>query len=307
MPSAKRTITIFLFTFVVLEATARWGLGLGTPPLSVQHPTIEYMFAPNQDVHRFGNRQIYNAQGMRSEPLVNVGDRHLSLVFGDSVINGGNLTDHSELATTLATDNNAFFGNVSAGSWGPGNYRAWIDEFGLLGAQTAIFVLSNHDLNDQPTFAPLDPTTHPTETPLFALGEGVSRYLPRYLPSWLAHAFKENSPAVSDAAPDGQPTGLEDLETIFALLNSEGVSACIIHHPTQAELAGAPRNGKAKFEALATAWGIPNIDMMASYLEQIDASQLYREHDDIHVNEKGQQALSEALSRCAASAIVPSK
>ncbi|MCW4153907.1 hypothetical protein OM427_30890 [Halomonas sp. 18H] len=55
-----------LVTLVVIgELVARYGLGLGTPPLSVSHPKIEYMFAPNQDVSRFHNRQLFNEYGMR--------------------------------------------------------------------------------------------------------------------------------------------------------------------------------------------------------------------------------------------------
>jgi hypothetical protein len=66
---------IFVFAAVVVlsilgaaEAVSRLYLGLGHPPLSVAHPTIEYMFAPDQDVSRFGNRQVYNAYGMRNDP-----------------------------------------------------------------------------------------------------------------------------------------------------------------------------------------------------------------------------------------------
>ena len=51
-------ITI-VFTIASGEIFARYYLGLGTPPLSVTHPTIEYMLKPNQDVYRFGNHIIY--------------------------------------------------------------------------------------------------------------------------------------------------------------------------------------------------------------------------------------------------------
>ena len=49
------------------EGVERFGLEqLGTPPLSIAHPKFGYMFAPDQDVMRFGNRQLYNELGMRS-------------------------------------------------------------------------------------------------------------------------------------------------------------------------------------------------------------------------------------------------
>ena len=299
-------LSISVLTVVLAEAGARWGLGLGTPPLSVEHPTIDYMFAPNQDVNRFGNRQVFNSFGMRSEPLDDVGERQLILVFGDSVLNGGNLTDHKELATTLATDDDTFFGNVSAGSWGPGNYRAWIDEFGLLGADDVVFVLRDHDLNDQPEFKPLNPNTHPTERPLFALGELVTRYLPRYLPDEIASVFALETPDSRDhPVTMNRPTGIEDMQDIFARLAANGVSSCILFHPTQSELDGEDRTGTAVFQELADSWDIPSIDLASAYLERGNPSQFYRENDNIHINAAGQQVLAAELSRCHAQAQVP--
>ena len=65
------TYTIFgVFFFLSIgEIFARYFLGLGTPPLSISDPRIEYMFKPNQDVYRFGNHFITNQYGMRSEPF----------------------------------------------------------------------------------------------------------------------------------------------------------------------------------------------------------------------------------------------
>ena len=51
------------------ELFARLYLGLGDPPLFVADDTIEYLFAPNQDVTRFGNRVRYNAYSMRSDDI----------------------------------------------------------------------------------------------------------------------------------------------------------------------------------------------------------------------------------------------
>ncbi|WLT39310.1 hypothetical protein NON20_06955 [Synechocystis sp. B12] len=98
-------------------------MGLGDPPLSVTHPTIEYMFKPNQDAIRFGNRFRTNSYGMRSEELPkSKNDSELRvLVFGDSVINGGNLTDQSDLATEIvkseiSQNKELTIANISAGS-----------------------------------------------------------------------------------------------------------------------------------------------------------------------------------------------
>ena len=115
------------------EIFARYYLGLGTPPLSITHQKIEYMFKPNQDVKRFGNHIIINQYGMRTAPFaVHKADGEFRImVFGDSVLNGGNQTDHAALATTILHEKlsvakqRVVVGNISAGSWGPGNWLAY--------------------------------------------------------------------------------------------------------------------------------------------------------------------------------------
>jgi hypothetical protein len=113
------------------ELIARFVLGLGDPPLSVDHPTIEYLFAPSAEHRRFGNEFRTNRYHARSDefPQTRVSNEVRVLVLGDSVPNGGNLTDQSELATELLKDKLAealnlevFVGNASAGSWSP---RLW--------------------------------------------------------------------------------------------------------------------------------------------------------------------------------------
>ncbi len=175
------------------EIAARVLLGLGDPPLSIAHPTIEYMFKPNQDTYPLHHHVHINAYGMRS-PDFPARKRDASeyrvIVFGDSVINGGNQTDDAQLATTLLQQELStklgrpvVVGNVSAGSWGPPNMLAYAREFGFFDADMVLIVVSSHDYSDAPTFEPLNPSTHPTERPTSALYDGATRYLPRFIPS----------------------------------------------------------------------------------------------------------------------------
>lgn len=92
--AASRAVSHTTRLFLVLalmgiagELFARFALDLGTPPLWVTNDRVEYMFRPNQDLHRFGNRIKINAYGMRSEELP-LDDTDKVLVFGDSVLNG---------------------------------------------------------------------------------------------------------------------------------------------------------------------------------------------------------------------------
>jgi len=58
---AKWGLLVAVVALVGGEAVARYGLGLGDPPLSMAHTDIEYVFRPNQECLRFGNRVAYNA------------------------------------------------------------------------------------------------------------------------------------------------------------------------------------------------------------------------------------------------------
>ena len=302
-----RISLIIFFLFLLLEIGARWGVGLGTPPLTIEHPSIDYMFAPNQDVSRFGNRQIYNAQSMRSLPLKTVGNRQLVLAFGDSVLNGGSLSDQKKIATTIATNKDTFFGNVSAGSWGPGNYRAWINEFGLFNAQVVIFVLSDHDFVDQPDFAALDPNTHPTKRPFMAISELVTRYLPRYLPKSLGAPLRLETQKITRNKPLGQNTVEEDFNSMLDQFAKGRIRVCMLFHPRQTELAGGLRKGIAGFKEIASSWKVPTLDLASRYRELKEPTSVFRDNDDIHLSDKGQEVLSVALRDCLVISAVPLK
>jgi hypothetical protein len=200
-----RGLAIVALALGIGDVFSRFVLGLGSPPLSIAHPKIEYMFKPNQDVQRFGNRVLIKAYGMRTADFARVkpvGEFRV-MVFGDSVLNGGSLTDHADLATTLLTDKLTIFldspvvvGNISAGSWGPGNWLAYAREYGFFDADVVVLVISSHDIADNPTFAPLDPHTLPQVPPFSALTEGITRYLPRYLPGFETSSAPEGAPLI---------------------------------------------------------------------------------------------------------------
>ena len=212
------------------EVLSRYYLGLGTPPLSVAHPTIEYMFKPNQEVTRFGNRFVINRYGMRTDdfPAQKRPGELRIMVYGDSVVNGGNLTDHAGLATTMLrrelearTGRDVVVGNISAGSWGPGNWLAYAREYGFFGADMIVLVISSHDSGDVPTFQPLDPATHPTESPVSAFWEGIERYVPRYIQG-LAGVGTDKKVATEIRSPEVSTRGLGDLGSVDEVDSQRG-------------------------------------------------------------------------------------
>ncbi len=283
-----------LGALVALELYARIGLGLGTPPLYVSDPDIEYMFAPDQDVMRFGNRQRFNPYGMRSEdiPPAKPDGEFRVLAIGDSVLNGGSLTDQSELATSLLTQDGIRVLNASAGSWGPQNMRAYLDRFGLFDADLVVVVLSSHDAGDVPGFQPLDPATHPQARPLLALTEAALRYLPRYLPRFGAGGAGggagQDEPPPSETAPIAA-SALDAVRAIAAL----PVPVCIVLHPNRDEYRAEKR--MPGFFALRDAAGDATVIDEAPF---IPAETAYR--DPIHPSAEGQRALARAIAACSA-------
>jgi lysophospholipase L1-like esterase len=314
---SKYTIRI-IFSVILLVSTgeifARYYLGLGTPPLSVTHPSIEYMYRPNQDVYRFGHHFITNQYGMRSPPLnQNKNSQELRvMVFGDSVVNGGSPTDQTELATSILKDRltkllnkNVFVGNISAGSWGPGNWLAYAKEYGFFHADIIVLVLSSHDYNDNPTFAPLDGTTQPTENPSSALIEGLEIYLPRYLPHTSNNPSQSNKPPAIESYAGTQDESnnekevqkaLKDLKSFLELAKSNSKTVLVFQHYEQPEIeSGRPKPGYQLIKITCEKLGITPTSLEPYFRKSIEGGiDPYR--DFIHPNQVGQKLIAEAIA-----------
>ena len=85
--------------FLGLEFFLRGHYGLGDAVLMLADDEYEYIAQPSQRRRRFGHTVIYNSQSMRNEELVPGSLRILCL--GDSILNGGTITDQRHLATSI--------------------------------------------------------------------------------------------------------------------------------------------------------------------------------------------------------------
>lgn len=308
---------------LIVELVARYALGLGTPPLSVSHPTIEYLFKPDQDIKRFGNRFQTNSFGMRSEEFaVQPADRERRvLIFGDSVVVGGSQMDQASIATELLKErlraaspgNLVTVGNVSAGSWGPGNWRAWLGEYGHLGASQVILVVSSHDLEDNPTFAPLNPLTHPETNPSSATHELLTRYfnINSFLNKLKSYGlFRESSQdqiitnrsASHRKAPSKELSasvkrGLDDLQGLVQGLRDKGVKVGVVQFWERGETAsGNPRPEHSALFRLFRDMGVPAIQSIDFFWQCSSSPSVDLYVDSIHpYTEAGQECLADAI------------
>lgn len=286
------------------ELFARYYLGLGDPPLSISDPDIEYLFAPSQDVSRFGNQVKYNAYSMRSDTFPNekAEDEALRvIVLGDSIVNGGSKTDQNDLATELLKQQLreelgqvVQVGNVSAGSWRPGNLLAYLTKHGLFDADVFLLVLSSHDAADVPTFEPLVGVSRafPKHKPLFALEEAIFRYLPRFLPG--------NKATPNQSQPTQDPfdiegfIALEDLEALAKLIQAAKTPLVLLQHPERKELEDGYKPGYQAIADVADQLGIQKRDLGPYLQEAIDSGQkVYT--DTIHLAKAGHAAMAKAF------------
>lgn len=166
-----------------VEGYLRLSWGFCDAVLIQADPALEYMAQPNQDRYRFKQHIVYNEYSQRNEAVDS--SKVIILGLGDSVINGGTLTDQDSLATTLLTNTLSVDGkcvqvlNISAGSWGPDNCMAYLNQYGTFGAAAAFLVCSSHDVYDTMDFMPVVDTdvSFPSKQYRFALYELVDRYL----------------------------------------------------------------------------------------------------------------------------------
>lgn len=304
-------LIVLLLLGVVGELFARFYLGLGDPPLSQADPKIEYLFKPDQDCHRFGNRIRYNHYSMRSDdfPAHKADPRELRvLVVGDSVINGGVQTDQSKLATTLLQQRLSadlgrpvVVGNVSAGSWGPPNEQAYLKRFGLFDADVLVIVLSSHDAHDVPTFEPVVGVspTFPDHRPVLALWEGFERYL---LPRFRGPAPTPADPGAPVPGATTAPVKQADVDASLAALRemirmakSTRAAVVVAQYPEAAELAAPPKPGYQLIADEARKDGVePTAIAPAFAAAKARGEDPYR--DPIHPNDAGQRIIADVLS-----------
>jgi hypothetical protein len=306
-------VLLMLLLVAAVELFARYGLGLGDPPLSMPHPTTEYIFRPNATYHRFGNKVHYNAYSMRSDnfPPTKHHPRELRvMMLGDSVINGGNLTDQAELASQRLQHmlgdrlgRPVVVGNISAGSWGPGNLDGYVKLYGMFDADLAIIVLNSEDWTDVRTFEPTAGVSpaFPTETPQLALQEGVFRYLPRYLPKWAdPGAYLDFNDTPQFAAHSPRPGWTEPansgpaFRSLIKRIQRKQIPVVVLQHAREDELGGDWQRGHQKFRQIAEEMGAAVVQLRPALRKAVNqGSNPYR--DPIHLNAVGQRVLAERV------------
>lgn len=301
-----QTVILILLLAILLiaiaEIVARFGLGLGNPPLWQTDSKIEYLMQPSKSYRRFGKRISYNSHSMRSDELSKEKtnpDELRILVIGDSIINGGAHIDQDALATSIlqtklreVLDRPVVVCNIAAAGWGPPNYLEYIKRFGTFDADIALIVVNSEDYCDAPTFEPLS-KKRPQQKPLFALQEIFSKYVPLIVQR-LKRAGKITKPIREIPTSDQIKVCLDAVKEIVGLLRKDSVRVLFVQHLDKIELAGEPDIGHGKLGSVIQELDIDPVQLGGCFAKAIkDGIEPY--YDRIHPSEAGQKVIGEVL------------
>ena len=146
-------VMLLILILVAGEVVGRY-YGLRSFPLFQASSAYEYIHVANQKVRIYGNRYETNEFSMRSKAVLD-SDTTIILLIGDSIVNGGNLTDQDSLASTILENRlSRYFSrrirvlNIATGSWGPDNAAAYLKEKGTFNADLILLVFSSADAFD---------------------------------------------------------------------------------------------------------------------------------------------------------------
>ena len=278
---------VLLSLFIVGELLLRMIWGFGNMPLYVESKQYEYIFAPNQEMTRFGVHFYVNSYSQRSkEPDAN---KKIVLGLGDSVINGGAQTDNDSLATSIVSVSTEYqMLNISAGSWGPDNCAAYLKEQGLFDAKAIFVVLSSHDASDLMDFTPTVGVhkSYPKENYLLATFEVFDRYIiPRIFKMKETINPDERVLKGIDKGSDWNG-GWDELKDIAW---SAEIPMILILHAEQSELKAGDYNEKGQ---MIQRWAIEN---QIKLIKDITVLKEENYRDNIHVNESGQRVLADLM------------
>lgn len=284
-----RFLLFGLLFLVIAELVLRFFFGFCDTVLMQESSTFEYIPQPNQSRYRFGRDIVYNSLSMRSEELDSSAVK--ILCFGDSVINGGVLTDQDSLATMILDNriSNLYaqkvqFLNISAGSWGPDNGFAYLKEYGNFGAKLILLFVSSHDAYDTMNFEKVvdNHKSFPSHQYFSAIYELLDRYLiPRLIPT------KDDSTSTDELGINKkkeESTFNPGFKQFIEYSKQQHIPLIVYLHAEKSELKSSRYNEQGQeIMELLNANSIPLLTDLNSGLEVSD----YR--DKIHLNEKGQR------------------
>lgn len=312
MKIALIVLAVVVGLAIAVEVGLRAIVGFGNPPIYLPDDKIGYRLAPNQGVRRFGNRMEINEYSMRSPAITPVVPENTwrVLLLGDSVANGGWWTDQDdtisalmtqELKSELVSESGSALAdvevyNASANSWGPRNELAYLQRFGMFGAQVLVLTINTDDLfGRMPASLVVGrDRNYPARKPPFAIAEAFTRYI---LPA-------PAMPSLPEEKGDLVGKNIEAIRQIHQLARENNSKFLLAMTPLRRELGEpGPRDYEVKLrqrlQEFTQQQQIEYIDFLPQFNAVEQGDRFYRDH--IHLSPKG----NEFVARAIGNALIP--
>ena len=296
-------LAIFLFlSLVALEIAGRLA-GLHKPLLYLR-TDYGYRVEPSQDLRILGKSVYYNQQGLRAPEinLVATGGTVRILCVGDSITNGGTVTDQAftypyvlgELLKETGIEAETL--NGSANGWALENEAGWLKAHGIFNSNFVVLQVATHDLFQRQAkseLVDLNPS-FPSRAPRLAietlvrkivlprLGIGPDTRDPGYAPGVYTELDVERS--------------LRALDQIRKLVGDAGGTLLVIpiEQPRRFEpVDELTLEAKARLRMWAAQSNVPVIET-ARAMEEDGGERLFR--DPMHPNEKGNRTIARLVA-----------
>ncbi|WP_046759008.1 hypothetical protein [Kordia jejudonensis] len=289
-------IGVIVFVTVGLEVYLRMYYGFCNTVLFQVDPEFEYIAQPNQQRYRFRNNIVYNSKSMRSEEIDSTAE--IILGFGDSILNGGVLTDQDSLATTIISNSlsNLYqkkiqFLNISSGSWGPDNAHAYLEKYGNFNSKSIFLFVSSHDAYDNMEFEEnVDKYAQlPSKQYSIAIYELFDRYLLPRISQKLNPSTSQNNGSGIDKRNRTNSFN-PGFQSFLDYANAHNMSFTIYLHADYSELIACEYNEQGqKIIAFAKAHSIPLV-LDLKYDPEIPDLR-----DGIHLTNQGQRKMAKTI------------
>lgn len=286
-----RKIFVACLIIVAVELILRI-IGFGDIPVYYSSTHYEYALKPNQHMNRFGNNIHINAAGMRSDVLQK-GEMRV-LKFGDSVLHGGVATDQSELASQLLEDElktqmpAVRVLNVAAGSWGPDNAYAWMQEHSDFQARAIVLVFSSHDWQDQMTFRKVvgEVPFYPNSQPALAITDASRWIYSRWFSEVNWDDLEENEEITYQRGKFNR-----GWQQFVDYCSGKNIPLVVYHHADLEEVQNKTWSKKgAKLESFLAGKRVSYLSGLDSGMDSGDF------RDEIHLTPSGQRKLAASIN-----------
>jgi hypothetical protein len=292
----KIALIVLVLMVIGTEVFLRFYFGFCDTVLMREDAHYEYIPQANQQRFRFRNHIVYNSLSMRSEE-VDTGAVKI-LGFGDSIINGGVLTDQESLATTILTDTlskirnaRVQFLNIAAGSWGPDNCFEYMKQHGDFKSKHIYLFVSSHDAYDNMDFKKIVGVSESFPDKQYPLA--LMELLDRYLLPRLGFTNGNDGNDVGSLGIDKKQNDSKfnpGFESFLNYTSSNQIAFTIYLHAEFSELEAGKYNEQGmEIISFAEKNNIQLIKELDSHFEAGD----YR--DFIHLNESGQRKLASLI------------